>query len=139
MDAAEITRAIAAAVAIVSDVDLAVDDAVVLHNSNKLALRLVPADVFARVSRVGEEVAAFEIDLAQRLTAVGAPIVALDRRVPTEVYVRDGCAITLWTYLPPWVTPANTKLVSSAPKTSMLVRPRRTIESRPIEAVLRSA
>ena len=36
--------------------DLRVDDAVVIHNSNKLALRLLPCDVFARVALVGQEV-----------------------------------------------------------------------------------
>jgi hypothetical protein len=104
VDEAETTRAIAAAVAIASDAGLTADDGVVLQNSNKLALRLVPADAFARVSRIGEEIAAFELDLAQRLAAVGAPIVALEPRAPADVYVHDGFAITLWTYAEP-VTP----------------------------------
>jgi hypothetical protein len=94
----EIARAVPAVIAIASDLDLTANDAVVLHNSNKLALRIVPADVFARVSRIGEEIAAFEIDLAQRLTSIGSPIVALEPRVPARVFTRDGFAITLWTY-----------------------------------------
>ncbi|HVJ99114.1 MAG TPA: phosphotransferase [Acidimicrobiia bacterium] len=98
MDAAEITRARAAAVTIAWDLGLLADDAIVLHNSNKLALRVVPADVFARVSRIGEEIAEFEIALAQRLVEIGSPIVALDPRVAEAVHVRDGFAITLWTY-----------------------------------------
>jgi hypothetical protein len=98
VDAAEITRARAVAVAIASDLDLTADDAIVLHDSNKLALRVVPADVFARVSRIGEEIAEFEIALAQKLVAVGAPIVALEPRAPAQVYIRDGFAITLWTH-----------------------------------------
>lgn len=98
MHAEEIARAVAAAVAVVSDVDLAADDAVVLHNSNKLALQVVPANVFARVSRIGEEIAEFEIELAQRLTKIGSPIVPLEPRVPARVHRRDGFAVTLWRY-----------------------------------------
>ena len=46
-----------------SALDLAVDDATVLHNSNKLAVRLLPCDVFARIAHAGREVARFEVEL----------------------------------------------------------------------------
>jgi hypothetical protein len=42
MRALEIPRAVAAAMSTASALDLTVDDATVLHNSNKLALRLLP-------------------------------------------------------------------------------------------------
>ena len=61
--------------------DLPVDDAIVLHNSNKLAVRLLPCDVFARVAYVGQEVARFEVELAQRLAETESPVAALDPRV----------------------------------------------------------
>ncbi|MGW2652469.1 phosphotransferase enzyme family protein [Streptomyces sp. NPDC001478] len=101
MDTTDVTRALTAATAIASSLGLAANDAVVLHNSNKLALRLTPCDVFARVARVGQEVAEFEVGLAQRLVAVGSPLCALEPRVAPRVYRRDGFAVTLWTYHEP--------------------------------------
>ena len=98
MQAAEVPRAVAAAKSIASALDLAVDDAIVLHDSNKLALRLLPCDVLARVAPVGCEVARFEIDLAQRLVEAHCPVAALEPRVHPRVYERDGFAVTLWIY-----------------------------------------
>jgi uncharacterized protein (DUF2384 family) len=48
-----------------SSLDLTVDDAIVVHDSNKLTLRLLPCDVLARVAHVAHQVAQFEIELAQ--------------------------------------------------------------------------
>ncbi|MDT0270690.1 aminoglycoside phosphotransferase family protein [Streptomyces sp. DSM 44915] len=104
MEMPHVTRATAAATSVAASQGLPVSDAVVLHNSNKLALRLTPGDVFARVAPVGEEVARFEIELAQRLAEVGAPVCPLEPRVPPRVFTRDGFAVTLWTYCEP-VTP----------------------------------
>ncbi|MGW2843757.1 phosphotransferase [Streptomyces sp. NPDC001274] len=104
MDKPDLTRAIAAATSVAASLGLPVDDATVLHNSNKLALRLTPCDVFARVAPVGQEVARFEVDLAQRLTGAGCPVCPLEPRVEPRVYGRDGFAVTLWTYYEP-VTP----------------------------------
>jgi hypothetical protein len=98
MQPADIARATDATVATVAAAGLPADDAVVVHNSNKLALRVLPGDVFARVAHVGQEVAQFEVELAGRLTAVEAPIAQLDPRVAPRVYECDGFAITLWTY-----------------------------------------
>jgi Phosphotransferase enzyme family len=94
----QIQPAVAAAMSIASALDLTVADAVVLHNSNKLALRLLPCDVLARVAAVGEEVARFEIELAQRLAEAESPVAVLEPRVEPCVYERDGFAVTLWTY-----------------------------------------
>lgn len=73
VEASDVSRAMAAAISTAAELDLAVDDAIVLHNSNKLAVRLLPCDVFARVAHVGHEVAEFEVDLAQRLADTGSP------------------------------------------------------------------
>lgn len=100
----EVTRAIAAATSLAASLDLPADDATVLHNSNKLALRLTPCDVLARVNPEGQEGAQFEIEIAQRLADVGSPVGALEPHVDPRVYTRDGFAITLWTYYEP-VTP----------------------------------
>jgi Ser/Thr protein kinase RdoA (MazF antagonist) len=77
---------------------LRADDAVVLQDSNKVTVRLLPCDIVARVAQVGHEVAEFEVELAQRLAATRSPLVALEPRVEPRVYVRDGFTVTLWTY-----------------------------------------
>ena len=101
MQASEVPRAVAAAMSTASALDLTVDDAIVLHDSNKLALRLLPCDVLARVAHVGHEVAQFEVELAQRLAETESPVAALEPRVDPRVYERDGFAVTLWTYYEP--------------------------------------
>jgi hypothetical protein len=111
MQVSEVPRAIAAAVAIAASRDLTVDDAIVLHDSNKLTLRLLPCDVLARVAPVAFQVAQFEVTLAQRLAAAGCPVATLERRVAPRVYERDGFVVTLWTYYepatPPEIPPAD--------------------------------
>ncbi len=101
MQASEVRRAVAAATSIAAALDLTVDDAIVLHSSNRIALRVLPCDVLARVAHVGHEVAQFEVDLAQRLAETDSPVAALEPRVEPRVYERDGFAVTLWTYYQP--------------------------------------
>ena len=91
----------AAAISTAAELDLPSDGAIVLQNSNKVALRLMPCDVFARVALAGQEVAAFEVDLAQQLAATDSPVAALEPRVEPRVYGRDGFALTLWSYYAP--------------------------------------
>jgi aminoglycoside phosphotransferase (APT) family kinase protein len=111
MQASEVPRAIAAAMATAASLDLTVDDAIVLHNSNKLTLRLLPCDVLARVAPVARQDLQFEVALAQRLAASGCPVATLEGRVAPRVYERDGFVVTLWTYYepatPPAVSPAD--------------------------------
>jgi hypothetical protein len=101
MQPAEIRRALAAARSIVSALGLPVDDAIVLHNSNKLTVRLLPCDIAARVAPAAHQVAQFEIGLAQRLGETGSPVAALDPRADPRVYERDGFDVTLWTCYEP--------------------------------------
>src|ERR671927_679263 len=102
MQASDVPRAGAAARSIASALDLRVDDAVVLQDSNRLAVRLLPCDVLARVAYVaGQAGAAFEVEVARRLAETESPVAALEPRVEPRVYVRDGFVITLWTYYEP--------------------------------------
>ncbi|MDX3102438.1 phosphotransferase enzyme family protein [Nonomuraea angiospora] len=101
MQASEVARAVAAATSIASSLALTVEDAIVLHDSNKLTLRLLPCDVLARVAPVGQQVAQFEVDLASRLAESGCPVAALEPRVEPRVHERDGFVVTLWTYYEP--------------------------------------
>jgi aminoglycoside phosphotransferase (APT) family kinase protein len=101
MQSAEIRRALAAAMSTASALGLAVDDAIVLHNSNKLTVRLQPCDVVARVAPIAHQVARFEIELAQRLAESGSPVAVPDPRAEPRVYASDGFVVTLWTYYEP--------------------------------------
>ncbi|MER7245881.1 aminoglycoside phosphotransferase family protein [Kribbella sp. NPDC000426] len=110
MEAAEVVRAVEAVKVIASALELAVDDVTFLHNSNKLALRLLPCDVMARVAPVDEQNAQFEIDLAQQLVELGSPMAALEPRAEPRPYERDGFVVTLWTYyesVPDVIAPAD--------------------------------
>jgi aminoglycoside phosphotransferase (APT) family kinase protein len=98
MQAYEAKRATKAAISIASSLGLAAHDAVVLHNSNKLTLRLQPCEVLARVAPAAEQCAQFEVDVAQRLAEAGSPVAALEA---PEVFVRDDYMVTLWTYYEP--------------------------------------
>ncbi|GAB3831159.1 aminoglycoside phosphotransferase family protein [Kribbella italica] len=90
--------AVTSAVSIASSLGLPVDEAIELNNSNKLTLRLVPCDVLARVAPVAEQIAQFEVDLAQSLAAVDSPVASL---VEPRVFERDGFTVTLWKYYAP--------------------------------------
>jgi aminoglycoside phosphotransferase (APT) family kinase protein len=94
-----------------SALELTVDDAVVLRNSNKLAVRLLPCDVLARVAPMAQQVAQLEVELAERLAETESPVAALEPRAGPRVYERDGFVITLWTYYasrtPPDIAPPD--------------------------------
>jgi len=111
MQASEVSRAVDAAKSLASALGLRVDDAMVLNNSNKLAVRLAPCEVFARVAPLAHQDLRFEVELAQRLAETESPVAALEPRVEPRVYEHDGFAVTLWTYYepvtPPDVSPAD--------------------------------
>lgn len=107
MQAADARRAVAAASSTATALGLAVDDAVVLNDSNRLVVRLAPCDVVARVAltthhlRVHHASAAREVEVAHRLAVIGGPVAPPDPRVEPRAYERDGFEITLWTHLEP--------------------------------------
>ncbi|MBV1941866.1 aminoglycoside phosphotransferase family protein [Streptomyces sp. BV286] len=102
MEPPELRRAVEAGRATASELGLQVDDVVVIHNSDRVALRLDPCDVLARVAPV-EHLAdsEFEVEVARRLADVAAPVAELDPRVEPRVFLRDAFAISLWTYYEP--------------------------------------
>lgn len=84
-----------------SELGLRVEDAVVLHESDRLAVRLMPCDVLARVAverSTWLRSAEFELQVARRLAEAGSPAGLPEPRVNPRAYVRDGFVITLWTY-----------------------------------------
>ena len=104
MQASEVSRAVAAAMSTASALGLKSTNAIVLQNSNKLAVRLLPCDVLARVAYVGQEVAQFEVELSQRLAETESPVGVLEPRVQPRVHACDGFVVTLWTYYEPVAT-----------------------------------
>ncbi len=110
MESAEIPRAVAAAMATAAALDLAVDDAVVLNDSNRLVVRLTPCDTVARVTpmmhHAGHQMSPErEVEVVKRLGRSDSPVAALDPRVEPRVLVRDGFKIALWTYCEPMQVP----------------------------------
>ena len=102
VDATELPKAVDACKGVAAACGLRVDDAVVLNNSNRLAVHLQPCDVLARVApRARQNGAEFEIEVVRRLAETGAPLATLDPRVDPRVYEHADFAITLWTYYEP--------------------------------------
>ncbi len=102
MQTSHVRSAVDAAKSSASALDLRVDDAVVLHDSNRLAVRLLPCDVLVRVAHVAHQAGAeFEVEVARRLAETDSPVAALEPRVEPRVYLRDGFVVTLWTYYEP--------------------------------------
>jgi aminoglycoside phosphotransferase (APT) family kinase protein len=106
MQAAQRRRALAAAISAASAAGLAVDNAVVLNDSNRLVVRLTPCDIVARVTPIthhaGHHMSAErEVELVKWLAQTGSPVAALDARVEPRVFARDGFKISMWTYFEP--------------------------------------
>jgi aminoglycoside phosphotransferase (APT) family kinase protein len=110
MQASEAPRAVAAAKSTASGLDMAVENAIVLQDSNRLTLRLVPCDVVARVAPMAYQASPeFEVELARRLAETESPVAALEPQAEPRVYVRDGFVVNLWTHhesVPPREVPA---------------------------------
>src|SRR5581483_4981142 len=109
MQPIEMRRAVVAAMATATECGLAVDDAVILNDSNRLVFRLTPCDVVARVSSLTHQwTAEREVELVRRLAETDSPVAALDPRVEPRVFVRDDFEIAMWTYyesVQTWVHP----------------------------------
>src|SRR4051812_27278086 len=105
MESSELRRAVEAGRATASELGLQVNDVVVIHNSDRVALRLLPCDVLARVAPLGDLAdSEFEVEVARRLADVDAPVAELEPRVDPRVYLRDAFVISLWTYYEPVAT-----------------------------------
>lgn len=102
MDATEVRRAVAAAMSTASELDLAVDDAIVLSDSNRLVVRLTPCDIVARVAPLTHFASAErEVELVRRLAQMDSPIAGLDARVEPRVFLQDGFKIAMWAHFVP--------------------------------------
>jgi hypothetical protein len=96
-----VPSAVAAAMSTASAVGLSVEDAVIVHESNRIAVRLRPCNVLARVAVATPRTqrnAALEVDVGRRLAETDSPAAGPEPRVEPRAYVRDGFVVTLWTY-----------------------------------------
>ncbi len=101
MNTDQVARATAAVTSTLQNLGLDAHQADLLHNSNKVALRVLPCDVFARVALADPkqtEAAAGEISLAQLLAEHGAPAARLHPTVEPRVHLNDGFTFTFWTF-----------------------------------------
>lgn len=102
MESAVARRAVDAAISTASALDLAVDGAVVLNDSNRLVVRLTPCDIVARVTPMTHHASAErEVELVNRLAPTDSPVAPLEARVEPHVFVHDGFKVSMWTYLAP--------------------------------------
>jgi hypothetical protein len=112
MEPSEVQRAVEAGSATATGLGLRVDDADVVHNSNRVVVRLTPCDVLVRIRpHVDQTADDLEVEVAHRLSETGSPVAELAPQVEPRVYIRDGFAVTMWKYYepaePPDIAPAE--------------------------------
>ncbi|MFN8618911.1 MAG: aminoglycoside phosphotransferase family protein [Dehalococcoidia bacterium] len=99
MQGASLSAAIEAAISAARSLGLQAEDVVVLHDSNRAALRLLPCDTLARVAtgphRAGMR---FEANVARRLARTEAPVAGLDPRCPAEPSELGEFVVSFWTF-----------------------------------------
>ncbi|MEU6159919.1 aminoglycoside phosphotransferase family protein [Streptomyces sp. NPDC047130] len=102
MEPADLRRAVEAARATARTVGLRADDVVVVHDSDRVALRLLPCDTLVRVAPSANAAeGAFEVEVARRLADAEAPVAGLDPRTEPRLHRRDGFVLSFWTYYAP--------------------------------------
>ena len=107
MESPQLERAVDAGRSVASAIGLSVDRADLVHNSNRIAVRLAPCDVLARVGpRSWRHALDYEVAIALALGDTQCPIARLDPRVEPRVYDHGDFAVTLWTFHEP-VSPAE--------------------------------
>jgi hypothetical protein len=129
MEASQLRAAVKAAKACASALGLRAEEAVLLSNSNRIALRLLPCDVLARVAPTAHPagVATLEIEVARQLAGTGSPVAAPDPRVQPRAYKRDGFVVTFWRYYEPML-PQDAEPAEYAQALERLHRGMREIE-----------
>jgi hypothetical protein len=102
MESSQVQRAITIAQTIVGELGLSVNEAVVIHNSDRIAVRLLPCDVLARIApQTVAESLQFEAEIAWQLAQTNSPVGLLEPHAQSRVYVRDGFALSFWIYYEP--------------------------------------
>lgn len=95
-------HALRAVLAVGEALGLPIGTPAILRDGSNLLVRLDPAPVVARVARItasarsGDAWLAREIEVAGRLAAAGAPVVAPSRTADPGPHSHDGFVLTLW-------------------------------------------
>lgn len=119
MESAQVRAAVDAARSVASSLGLRADDAVILHASNRVTMRLTPCDIVVRVAPMAYLASAeFEVEVARRLAETDSPAATLDSRVEPRVYVHNDLIMTLWT----WYEPASSSEIEPAASAEALQR-----------------
>lgn len=102
MEEALVRRAIETVRATARELGLPAQEAVVIHNSDRIAVHFLPNDLLARVApqEVAEDLR-FEAELAHQLAVKNSPVGLLEPQAGSQVFLRDGFAYTLWIYYEP--------------------------------------
>ena len=99
MDEPQRKRALIALGTVAARLGLATHSTAVLHASNRLAIRVSPCEVLARVAFDAHSASAqYELDVALEAARRGAPAERPAPGVEPNVFLEDGFAITFWTY-----------------------------------------
>ncbi|MCB0037386.1 MAG: phosphotransferase, partial [Anaerolineales bacterium] len=99
MESSEVQRAIRVVQSAAFHLGLHTTAAAVLHNSDRIAVRLLPGDVLVRIApHTWEADFQFEVEVACALAETDCPIGELEPRVEPRAYVRDAFAFTFWKY-----------------------------------------
>jgi hypothetical protein len=102
MEASEARRALAAAMSTASELDVAVDDAIVLSDSNRIVIRLTPYDAVARATPMTHFASAEqEVELVRRLAQLDSLVAPIDPRVEPRSFLHSGFKIAIWAYFEP--------------------------------------
>ena len=99
MEHALLPLAIQAAISSASGLGLSVEDAVLVHNSNRIAVRLLPCNVLARIASDRDRLGAhLEVEIARLLAQTDNSVALLEPRVAPSVYETMAFVVTFWTY-----------------------------------------
>ena len=99
MEPSQVRRALEAARSTARELGLQINEAVVVYNSDRIAVRLVPCNVLVRIGPQGwEDSFRFEAEVVRRLAEIGGAVGDLEPRAGPRVYLRDGFALTFWAY-----------------------------------------
>lgn len=102
MESSQVQHAVGAAQSTAIEIGYQANDAVVVHNSDRIAVRLLPCDILVRIApEAWAEDFQFEAEVALRLAATDSPVGVLAPRAEPRVYLRDRFALTFWTYYDP--------------------------------------
>jgi len=93
-----VQAAISIAVDVAQDHGLAVEEPMPLRSTNNVVAWLRPANVVAKVSIEAHSRLFTELQVAQELVALGAPVVSPASELPVVVHRRGGFEMTFWRY-----------------------------------------